>query len=227
MLSGCEQVELTLGTALCHQKEKIRHVYFPTDSFISLVTSAGDSALEVGLVGNEGMLGMALVLGVDESPLEGLVQGAGRAWRMETRALMRELKRSPALRRELNRYVYVTLTQFAQSAACTRYHLVEARLAHWLLMTRDRAHADHFAVTHAFMAYMLGVRRAGVTRAAKSLQWRHLIAYRRGKVRVLDRRGLEAASCSCYRAGKDAYKRVMTAARPRTRAATRKSARRT
>lgn len=206
MLALCEPVVLVLGDVLYQPGKPTRYVYFPIDGFISLVASIdGKPAMEVGMVGREGMLGAQLVLGVPTMPLHALVQGAGASWRIGAAAFRGELARSAALRRLLGRYVYVLMAQLAASATCLRFHLIGPRLARWLLMSQDRAHAGSFHVTHEFLAYMLGVRRVGITAAAGALQRGGLIQYRRGEVTVLDRGGLEAAACGCYAADRQAY----------------------
>ena len=161
------------------------------------------------MVGREGMVGAELALGVLNSPLHAVVQGPGESWRVPSAKFRRELARSPALRQCMGRYIYVLMAQLGAAAACLRFHPIGPRLARWLLMTQDRAHADHFHVTHEFLAYMLGVRRVGITAAAGELQRDGLIEYRRGELIVLSRRGLEAAACTCYASDRRTYTRVM------------------
>jgi len=210
LLANCEQIELIFADVLYRPDELISHVYFPTASFVSLMTPInGGAGLEVKLIGNEGMLGITLMLGVDVAPFHALIQGAGPALRMTAPSFLRELEQSPALQQKLKRYLYVSMSQFAQTVACTRFHVVEARLARWLLMSHDRAHSDYFHVTHEIMAHMLGVRRVGITKAANSLLKQKLISYRRGDITILDCVGLEAASCGCYRAEKEIYERIL------------------
>lgn len=199
ILGRCSTVDLAFGEILCDPDEVLRHVYFPLDGFISLVKIVGATQrLEMGLVGNEGMLGATLALGINTAPLRGVVQGSGTSLRMTAAQLRRELVDSPALARRLNRYLYVFLAQLSQTAGCNRFHEVESRLARWLLMTHDRAHKDNFELTHHFLADMIGVRRSAVTIAAGGLKKRKLITYSRGNITILSRRGLEAAACDCY-----------------------------
>ena len=206
LLSYLEPVTLTFGEVLYEPGKPIRHVYFPTDCLVSLLTLVeGHLALEVGLVGREGMVGFPLALGVDVSPVRALVQGAGPALRMNAARFRTELRASPPLQHELHRYVHTMMAQISQTAACNRFHMVEARLARWLLMTRDRVCSGEFRMTHEFLSHMLGVRRVGVTEAATALQRRNLIEYRRGNIRILDDRGLEAACCSCYKVVRDMH----------------------
>jgi CRP-like cAMP-binding protein len=210
LMADCEPVELVLAQVLSHPGDAMDYVYFPTDSVISLVMPIdGDPGLEVGLIGYEGMLGIPLMLGVHIAPFHALVQVGGPALRMAAPAFLRELAASPALHQRLKRYLYVSMSLYAQTAACNRFHVVEKRLACLLLMTRDRAHSEGFHITHELMAKMLGVRRVGVTKAAGSLQKKNLISYVRGKVVIHDPKGLEAASCKCYRADKERYERIL------------------
>ena len=199
LLPGLVPVELAFGEVLYEPGKPIRDVYFPGQSLVSLLTLVeGHLALEVGLVGRDGMVGIPLALGIDASPVRALVQGGGGAMRMNAARFRRELRRSPPLQRALNRYVYTLMAQISQTAGCNRFHVVQSRLARWLLMTRDRVRSAEFRMTHQFLSHMLGVRRVGVTEAASALQRRKLIEYTRGHIRILDHRGLEAAACACY-----------------------------
>jgi CRP-like cAMP-binding protein len=199
LLPFAKRVPLAFGDTLCRAGEPYRRVYFPLSGFISLVVSVpGHPPMEMGLVGREGMLGASLALGVDQAPLQAVVQGIGQALSFAVRPFQRLLRESPSLQSSLRRYLFVIQRQLAQTAACTRFHAVEPRLARWLLMSDDRAGGERIHLTHQFLADMLGVRRSAVTIAAGGLQGRGLIHYRRGEIRILDRNGLEAASCACY-----------------------------
>lgn len=210
LLALCEPVDLALSQVVYQGGEPTRHVYFPIDATISLVTPIdGKPGIEVGMVGREGMAGAHLILGVETTSLHAVVQGGGRALRVAAVPLGREIKRSPALAQCLHRYIHVLMSQFAVSAACLRFHLIQPRLARWLLMTQDRAQDDSFQMTQAFLAYMLGVRRVGITAAAGAFQRAGLIEYRRGTLSVLNRRGLESAACGCYEADRKSYAELL------------------
>jgi CRP-like cAMP-binding protein len=199
LLDGLEPVTLTYGTVLYEPDQMIGHVFFPIDCVVSLLATVGErQSMEVGLVGREGMVGVSLALGTDVSFVRALVQGTGTAMRMKAARFHRAFEQYPPLQRELYRYTYAKLALARQTVACNRYHPVEARLARWLLMTSDRVLSEEFFLTQAFLADMLGVRRGTVNAAAGPLQERNLISYSRGKIRILDRQGLEAASCRCY-----------------------------
>jgi PAS domain S-box-containing protein len=199
LLDDLEPVTLTSGTVLYEPDELIRHVFFPIDCLVSLLSTVeGRQAMEVGLVGREGMVGISLALGMDVSSVRALVQATGMAMRMKAARFHKGFEQSLPLQRELYRYTYAKLAMARQNVACNRFHAVEARLARWLLMTSDRVQSEEFFLTQAFLADMLGVRRAEVNEAAGALQQRKLISYSRGKIRILDRKGLEAASCRCY-----------------------------
>jgi CRP-like cAMP-binding protein len=214
LLGLCEPVHLVLAQVLCLPGQITRHVYFPTDSFISLIAQVDEQhGLEVGMAGVEGMLGVHVALGVRREPLKALVQGAGAAWRMTASAFRDELTRSAPLQQRLQRYVSVLMAQRATAAACLRFHEIGPRLSRWLLMSQDRAHADQFPLTQEFVASMLGVRRVGVTAAAGALQRRGLIRYHRGELTVVDRPGLLAASCSCYATDLQVYEQALAARR--------------
>ncbi len=210
-LARCDTIDLVFGEAIATPDVPTQHVYFPLHGFVSLISGPDDTpVLEVGMVGCEGMLGVQIALGVARVPLRALTQGSGDALRMSAAGFRAELVDSPALRRIVGRYIYVLMAQLASSAACIRFHQIEARLARWLLMTRDRAHADRFPITHEFLAYMLGVRRVGITGAAGALKRQGLIQYHRGDVVVLEPVGLKRVACACYADDLRAYEAIMS-----------------
>jgi CRP-like cAMP-binding protein len=207
--SHLDPIKLTFGQILYEPGDTIRHVYFPLNCLVSLLTAVDRRrTLEVGMVGNEGIAGMPVVLGVDISGVRALVQGGGDALRMNATRFRTELDRIKPLRQSLFRYTYALMAQISQTAACNRFHAAEARLARWLLMTRDRVGSDSFPLTHEFLAHMLGLRREGVSEAASALKRRKLIAYSRGKILILDGKGLTASACTCYQLVNTAYQRA-------------------
>jgi len=209
LVQTCESVNLKFGNILCEADHPFKYAYFPLTGFISLVAVIdGHHPLEMGLIGNEGMLGATMSLGITNAPMRALVQGSGTALRINAAQLRLELLAAPALVSRLNHYVYVLLAQLSQTAACIHFHEIEPRLARWLLMTHDRAHKNQLHLTQDFLADMLGVRRSGVTVAAGALQERKLIHYSRGEIIILDRKGLEAAACECYKAVQRDYDQV-------------------
>jgi CRP-like cAMP-binding protein len=199
MLPALDQVQVESGDVLCEPGDPIRYIYFPNDCLISLMAVAeGRMTLEVGQIGREGMLGATVALGHDTAQVRAVVQRAGSASRIDATRLRVEFARSPSLQNVLYRYTDALLAQAIQIAVCSRYHVLEARLARSLLVTRDRLQSDKFHLTHEFLAHALGVRRVGVTKAASALQQQGLIIYSRGNIEILDPEGLAAASCTCY-----------------------------
>jgi CRP-like cAMP-binding protein len=206
LLADLQPFALTFSDILFESGDNIRHVYFPTSGIVSLLSTVGEGEhVEVGIVGNEGMVGLPAFMGVSKSRTRALVQGEGNALRLNVAKLRRELSNGSALQKLLHRYTHSLMTQISQSAACNRFHQVNQRLARWLIMTHDRIEGDEFRLTQEFLSHMLGVRREGVTLAAGTLQKQNLIRYSRGQIKILDRAGLEAASCKCYEVVKDEY----------------------
>lgn len=198
-------VTVEVGEVLYEPGQPIRHVYFPADSLISLLAVAeGRMTLEVGSVGREGMLGASVALGHELAHVRAVVQRSGRATRIDSAHFCTEFGKLESLQRLLYRYTDTLLSQAIQIAVCSRFHVLEARLARSLLITRDRLQSEKFHLTHEFLAHALGVRRVGVTKAASALQHQKLITYSRGNIEILDSAGLEAVSCRCYELVKDA-----------------------
>lgn len=203
--ASLEPVTLTFADVLHEPGELMRHIYFPNAGLlVSLLTLVENRmVLEIGLVGNEGIVGLPLALGISRSSVRAVAQGTGTAMRMESSRFSEALQTCPALQHALQRYTHALIAQITQTAACNRFHQVEARLARWLLMASDRLQSELLRFTHEWLADLLGVRRVGVTVAASALQQRGLIQYSRGNITILNRDGLKATACECYQKIKD------------------------
>jgi CRP-like cAMP-binding protein len=208
-----EPVRLTLGEVLYESGNTLEHVYFPTTAIVSLlyVMENGDSA-EIAVVGNEGVVGISLFMGGESTPSRGVVQSAGWGFRMTAAAIKDEFNQFSPVMHLLLRYTQALITQMAQTAVCNRHHSLEQQLCRWLLLSLDRLQGDELVMTQELIANMLGVRREGVTEAARRLQEAQLITYARGHIKVLDRVGLERRSCECYAVVRKEYDRLL----PRT-----------
>lgn len=205
-----ERVELRLGEIISEPDEAIEYVYFPQSGTISIIALMKNGAqAEVGVIGNEGLYGLPVVLGTDATPFQAMVQIPGHALRLKARVLREELKDCGDFQKALLRYAQAFFIQTAVTAACNRVHYLDGRLARWLLMTQDRAGVDDLQLTHEFIATMLGVRRAGVSVAANKLQAEGLINYSRGNIHILDRKGLEGFSCECYEVVRREFDRLL------------------
>jgi CRP-like cAMP-binding protein len=209
LLSQSNEIELTAGETLCTPGARLLHADFPLTGIVSTQIPFGPySSLQVELAGREGMIGLPLVFGVSIATLHRHVQHSGASIRLTAATLRQELASSRTLRATLGRYANVLRAQLAETVGCNSFHLLEARLARWLLETLDRADSNQFYLTHKLLGRMLGVRRESVTSAASFLQKRKLVRYSRGDITILDREGLEAVSCRCYRSAKDMYERI-------------------
>jgi CRP-like cAMP-binding protein len=210
LVAHLELVPMELGAVLYEPGARMRYVYFPTTSIVSLlyVMENGASA-EIAIVGNEGMLGIALFMGGETTPSRAVVQSAGSGFRLRAQLLKEEFSRFGPMLRLLLRYTQGLITQMAQTAVCNRHHSVDQQLCRWLLLSLDRLSSNELAMTQELIANMLGVRREGVTEAAGKLQDAGLIRYHRGKITVLDRRGLEQRSCECYEVVKREFDRLL------------------
>lgn len=207
-----EHVPIPLGKVMYESGDKMRHVYFPTDSIVSLlyVMESGSSA-EISVVGNEGLVGISLFMGGESTSSRAVVQSGGSAYRLLGQRLVDEFHRHGELMTLLLRYTQALITQMAQTAVCNRHHTIDQQLCRWLLLSLDRLKADELTMTQELIANMLGVRREGVTEAAGKLQKKGVIEYRRGKIKVLDRPELERLSCECYSVVKKESDRLLNA----------------
>ena len=210
LLPDLELIAMPLGHVLYESGIQMRHVYFPSSSIVSLLCVMEDGAsAEIAVVGNEGIVGVSLFMGGETTPSRAVVQSAGHAYRLKGQLLKEEFYRAGPMQRLLLRYTQALLTQMAQTAVCNRHHSLDQQLCRWLLLSLDRLPSNELIMTQELIANMLGVRREGVTEAAGNLQRAGLIEYNRGRIKVLDRAGLEARTCECYAVVKREYDRLL------------------
>jgi CRP-like cAMP-binding protein len=211
-LPQLEPVDMPLGQVLCESGSKLSHVYFPTTSIVSLLYVMEDGAsAEIAVVGREGIVGVSLFMGGESTPSRAVVQSAGLGYRLDARLMLKEFNRAGPVLHLLLRYTQALITQMAQTAVCNRHHSLDQQLCRWLLLSLDRLQSQELVMTQELIANMLGVRREGVTEAAGQLQKAGLIQYRRGRISVLDRSGLERRACECYAVVKNEYDRLLPA----------------
>jgi CRP-like cAMP-binding protein len=209
LLKNLQPATFTLGEVVYESGGQMDHVYFPTTCHVSLLyTMANGVTAEMGLVGNEGVVGIALFMGGDTTPNRAVVQGGGKALKLRAKELHEEFRRGGEFQHLLLRYTQALITQISQTAVCNRLHSVEQRLCRWLLMTHDRTHSDELQMTQEFISHMLGVRREGVTHAAQNLQEKGMISYVRGHIKILDRPRLETHVCECYEVVRAEHRRI-------------------
>ena len=205
-----EMTVLPLGAVLCESGCKMSHAYFPTTAIVSLLHVMEDgSSAEIAVVGNEGIVGIALLMGGESTPSRAVVHTAGSGYRIRAEAIQKQFERSSDVLHLILRYTQALITQMAQTAACNRHHSLDQQLCRWLLTSLDRLQSDELVMTQELIANMLGVRREGVTEAALKLQAAGLIRYARGHIRILDRAGLEQRSCECYAVVRSEYDRLL------------------
>ena len=215
LLPHLERVELPLGKVLYESGSRLSHVYFPTMSIVSLLSLTQDGAsAEIAVVGSEGVVGIALFMGGGSTTSRAIVQSGGEAFRLRPNVVMDEFNRGGAVMQVLLRYTQALITQTAQTAVCNRHHSLDQQLCRWMLLSLDRLQSNEIIMTQELIANMLGVRREGVTGAAGKLQKAGLISYKRGKINILDRRGLEKRTCECYSVVKNEYDRLLPPTRP-------------
>ena len=205
-----EDVEMPLGRVLYEADKTLSHVYFPTTSIVSLLTVLENgSSAEIAVVGNDGLVGVSLFMGGGSTPSRAVVQSAGHGFRLKAEDMKREFDRGGPVLHLLLRYTQALITQMSQTAVCNRHHSLDQQLCRWLLLSLDRLDGSELVMTQELIANMLGVRREGVTDGATKLQNAALISYSRGRIRVLDRPGLEKRSCECYKVVKNEYDRLL------------------